>query len=138
MIRDMIAAGRQEWEKDTHSVTLPTEITEQMKCVEQEHRLSLRPVQSITSVTVNGEELDPSTYELVKGRHVVELPSSYSGPKWSTVEIVYMAGYDRIPEIDKQAVLLLVELAFLPSYMVPKHRETYEHLVRKRMRSTYP
>ena len=73
--------------------------------------LSYQPIQSVASVTVDGEELDETAYEVDIATGRIRVFGSYIASSIGGIIITYDAGYgvaDAVPQAIKQAILLMV------------------------------
>ena len=69
-----------------------------------------QPIRNVFSVTVNGIELDPFSYE-VFGNYIKTTNQKERFPKDAIVNILFTAGYGkRIPDIIKQVILQIATL----------------------------
>lgn len=154
-IERLIGAVREEWEQDTSVATI-TQTVEHVQprwqaCI----RLTVRPVQSITSVKyLDSDEaevtVDPANYSLDVARRLLRFKGDYSPPitsdEWNAWRIEYVAGYgdtpNEVPQMDRSAMLLLLGYRFENRDMLSNelvfNRTAYEAMVAKRMRGDYP
>lgn len=132
----LITAAREEWERDTHSLTTSRTVTERDSFVDLESWLSYRPVISLTSVTFDG--VTQATAEVDAENGVLHLEDSHSSDDWDGVVITYVAGYATVPESIKAALKLKISSLFDEHRQQPHYDKAYEMLVRKYMRASYP
>jgi hypothetical protein len=135
-VTSLIQAARELWEHDTHSITTSRTVTESDFSVGKEVRLSLRPVISLTSVTFDATAQTGTSIDIP--RRVVHLEDGYSGDDWNSVVITYVAGYASVPEIAKSAMKLQLSIMFDEHKDLSRYERSYESLVHKFMRSSYP
>lgn len=135
-ITALIQAAREVWEHDTQQITVSRVVTENFNRVGTEIDLSLRPVQSVTSVTYDGET--QTGYSLDPNRRIIEMVDGFSGGDWNSVIVIYVAGFATVPEIHKSAMKLQLDLMFQPEKQIRFHNDAYERLVRRYMRASYP
>lgn len=77
--------------------------------------LYAQPVKNVFSVTVNGVELDPLSYETF-GNYIKTINQRDKFPKDSEISVEYIAGYGkRIPPIVTQTILRIASLALQES-----------------------
>lgn len=151
----LIQTAREQWELDTDSVCLTQtwSVTVEGFC-DDEIYLPKRPVQSITSITYydvgnSQQTLSTSVYSLDAACRAVRLKYMQIWPpvayRWDAATITYVCGYTStslVPAAAKQAMLLLVGHYFENRDMVMgealQTMPTYEALVRRFMRSSYP
>lgn len=132
----LIQAAREVYEHDTQQVLVSRTVTESFNQVGTEVYLSMRPIQSITSITFDG--VVQTGYSLDASRRIVELTDGFSGDAWNSVVVVYVAGYSSVPEIHKSAMKLQLDLMFQPEKQIRYHNDAYERLVARYIRSNYP
>jgi len=152
---DLIASAREQWEKDTDSVTMQ----QTLRVTFEEFGINSlvlpkRPVQSITSIQYydsgnNLQTLATSVYNLDRMRRAVRLltdevwPAQYN--RWDAIQVDYVCGYASrrlVPAIARQAIKLLIGHYFANREMLSNdliyQMRAYEMLVRRYMRATYP
>lgn len=106
------------------------------------------PIQSITSIkyydTNNTQQtLSTSIYNFDSANRMIRLQYNQLWPvattRWDAWEITYLCGFSTIPPMAVQAMLILIEKYFLgrEALKEPEFR-TYQRLVNKMQRSTYP
>jgi uncharacterized phiE125 gp8 family phage protein len=134
----LIQAAREVWEHDTSTITVSRSVTESVRETGVELVLSMRPVQSITSVTFDGTVQDSGTYSFDPNRRIIYLDEGYAGEDWNSVQVVYVAGPTAVTEISKAAMCLQLDLMFQPANLIKHHQDAYDRLVRKFMRASYP
>lgn len=145
----LIQAAREQWEHDTQQFLVSQTWRQYLDgCCE--FRFQHRPVSAITSVTYYdssnaSQTLASSVYELDTANNRFRLKPDQDWPvtytRWDAVTVNYtMSGI--VKEIDKQAVLLLVGFYFENRDMLMSEAmqslRSYELLVRRFMRSSYP
>lgn len=111
-------------------------------------QLQKGPIQSITSIkyydnTNTQQTLATSVYGFDAANRKIRLKYDQVWPpftsRWDAWEITYLCGYSTVPPMAVQAMLILIEKYFLgrESLKEPEFR-TYQRLVSKMQRSTYP
>jgi uncharacterized phiE125 gp8 family phage protein len=116
--------------------------------MEDAMQLQKGPIQSITSIKYYSTEgtlttLASDVYNLDVANRTIHLaynkfwPATL--PQWDAWEITYLCGYSTVPPMAVQAMLILIEKYFLGREVLkePEFR-TYQRLVSKMQRSTYP
>ena len=150
----LVQAAREQWEHDTQHILIQHTWTLKLDAF-YELKFSERPVDSITSITYydsgnDSQTLATSVYELDDAENALRLkvdqdwPTTYD--RWDAVTITYVAGEhtssSTVPALDQQAILLLVGhyFEFRDPNMGDAQREisSYESLVRRKLRSSYP
>lgn len=131
----LIVAARELWEHDTNSATYVRTVTERFKTVDEELRLSIRPVQSVTSVQLDGVDV---TFDFDAATNQIYFEKSQTGEDFDSVVVVYEAGYTDVPQIVNQAILLQLEMMFEPSKVTKYHEQAYENLLSRYLRPSYP
>lgn len=151
----LIGAVREEWEQDTSVATITQTIEHIQPRWQACIRLTVRPVQSITSVKyLDSDEaevtVDSSSYSLDVARRLLRFKGDYTVPvtssEWNAWQIEYLAGYgdtiNEVPQMDRSAMLLLLGYRFENRDMMANelifNRTAYEAMVAKRMRGDYP
>lgn len=148
-----IEAARQQWESDTgeHYIQQTWEIKLPYLC---EFSFPHRPVSSITSIQYfdsgnTTQTLATSVYELDVARSALRLKYLQYWPttsdRWDASTVTYVLGNhsssSTVPAIAKSAMLLLVGYYWLKNrgdYDSLNDLRSYELLVAKNMRSSYP
>jgi uncharacterized phiE125 gp8 family phage protein len=152
-LNQMITEARQQWEHDTDSITCFQTWKVRLGYLEDRFALPKQPVESITSITYFdgnnvSQTLTASLYQL----HVNEFRLAYQVTlpavvdRWDAWTINYRVGYSadglKVPAIAKRAMLLLIGNYFENRDMLMSEayqsQKSYESLVTKFMRSTYP
>lgn len=148
----LIQAAREQVESDTDLVLGQKTVFVFSESFESSMQLQLRPVQSITSIKYydsnNGlTTLATSFYDLDSAYRKIVLKYNQLWPavvagRYDAVEITYVVGYTSqalIPAIAKQACLLLIGNYFEGRDMLKESdMKTYERLITRMARSTYP
>ena len=151
----LIQTAREQWEHDTDSACLTQTWSVNLEMVrDDEIYLPKRPVQSITSITYydgdnTQQTLSTSIYGLDAASRAVRLKYLQVWPtmveRWDAMTVTYVCGYTSsslVPAAAKQAMLLLVGHYFENRDMLMSDAmlslPTYEALVRRFMRSSYP
>jgi uncharacterized phiE125 gp8 family phage protein len=148
----LIQAAREQLEADTDLVLGQKTVKVYDDDFDAAMQLQLRPIQSITSVkyydTGNSlQTLSTSYYDFDAANRKVVLKYNQTWPavilgRYDAVEITYVCGYASqalIPALAKQACLLLVGNYFEGRDMLKESdAKTYDRIVAKLMRSTYP
>lgn len=117
-------------------------------CMKDGMQLQKGPIQSITSIKYydsnnTQQTLSTSVYSLDVANRTIKLKYNQSWPssitRWDAWEITYLCGFSTVPPMAAQAMLILIEKYFLgrEALKEPEFR-TYERLVTKMQRSTYP
>lgn len=151
----LIQTAREQWEHDTDSACLTQTWSVNLEYFcDDEIYLPKRPIQSITSITYydgssTQQILSTDIYSLDSAARAVRLKYQQIWPttveRWDAITVTYVCGYTSsslVPAAAKQAMLLLVGKYFenrdlLTNDVIYKD-ETYEALVRRFMRSSYP
>ena len=152
-LRSMIEEAREQWEHDTYSCCCYQTYKIRTDAFPDGLELPRTPISSITSIKyydVDGvqQTLSSTWYSL----HINQIrhTSLYSLPqtelRWDSWEITYVAGYSadgsNVPSIAKRAMLLLIGHYFENREMMVADTVyfmgTYEKLVKRFMRRTYP
>jgi uncharacterized phiE125 gp8 family phage protein len=150
----LMQAAREQWENDTDTAVMEQTLTMTLPYFPLEIHLQKRPVQSVVSITYYDTRdilatVPTEIYSLdipnriIRENYLKDWPMTID--RWDAVTVTYIAGYElvaNVPAIAKQAMLLLVSHYFEnPDMMMSEAMmsvATYEHLVRRFMRSTYP
>lgn len=145
---ELIDRARDEFETDCDLCISPQTWRVYTDAVEDCMQLQKGPIQSITSIkyydTSNVQQtLATSVYGFDVANRKVMLKYNQSWPsittRWDAFEITYICGYSTVPPMAVQAMLILVERYFLgrETFREPEFK-TYQRLVNKMQRSTYP
>jgi uncharacterized phiE125 gp8 family phage protein len=149
-----IQAAREQWEHDTDSAMLTQTLSVTAeRFAGREIVLPSRPIQSVTHVKYYDDSnvlqtLSSSLYSLDANERTVRLAWNATWPttyiRWDSVIVTYVAGNSdtsAIPAIAKQAMLLLIayyQYGNRGENDRPNDLKTYEALVTRFTRSTYP
>lgn len=116
--------------------------------MDDQMQLQKGPVQSITSIKYydsNNElqTLATSFYSLDVANRMVRLKYNQlyppATPRWDAWEIIYICGFSTVPPMAVQAMLILIEKYFLGREALKEPEfKTYQRLINKMQRSTYP
>lgn len=111
-------------------------------------QLQKGPIQSITSIKYYDsnnalQTLDTSFYGFDVANRMIRLKYNQlyppATPRWDSWEITYLCGYSTVPPMAVQAMLILIEKYFLGREALKEPEfKTYQRLVSKMQRSTYP
>jgi uncharacterized phiE125 gp8 family phage protein len=147
----MIAAAREEWERDTSTALITRTIEHRTAKFESVIRLTISPVASIESIKYidqDGAEQTVASGDYYLDLDEVRFKSSFVRPQLENrseaVKIRYIAGYGAdsrfCPELDRMAIRLSLANRFEDRDMISAggERKAYEALVVKKMRATYP
>ncbi len=153
-LADRIQAAREQWQHDTDSYLMSQTVSVNVdRFCGRTIDLSGRPIQSITHVKYYDsndtlQTFASSNYSLNAPEREVVLKWSSSWPttsiRWDAVTVTYLAGYATaalVPQIAKQAMLLLITYNHFGNRGDNDRQNdlrSYESLVRRYMRSTYP
>lgn len=150
-IRDLIVAGRQQWEHDTQRLTSTRKVTENLEdWPDYLWRFYYRPISSITSIqyydSANAQQtLSTDVYELDAPNQMIRLKVDQEYPaietRWDAITVVYSAGQTTTDEIVKHAMKLLVDIGFemrgLGENRDP-YIKAYDMLALRYQRASYP
>lgn len=148
----LIQSAREQFEADTDLILGQRTVKVLDEDFDEAMQLQLRPIQSITSIkyydSSNAQQtLATSYYDFDVSHRKVVLKYNQTWPpviagRYDAVEITYVVGYSTqalIPALAKQACLLLVGNWFEGRDMLKESdAKTYERLVARASRSTYP
>jgi uncharacterized phiE125 gp8 family phage protein len=147
----LIAAAREEWERDTSVALITRTIEHRLPKFLSVVALSVRPVIAISSITYidqygGSQTVDVANYYLDSDE--VRLKPTFQIPiveeRSEAVRITYTAGYGSdsraCPQMDRMAIKLSLANRFEDRDMISAtgERNAYEALVAKRMRPSYP
>jgi len=147
-LHELIDRARDEFEADCDLCISPQTWKVYTDEMEDGMQLYKGPIQSITSVKYYDtnnvlQTLETSIYNFDAANRMIRLQYNQLWPvttvRWDAFEITYLCGFATFPPMAIQAMLILVEKYFLgrePS-KDPDFR-TYQRLVHKMQRSTYP
>jgi uncharacterized phiE125 gp8 family phage protein len=145
---DLIERARVEFESDCDMAICSQTWKIYAESVYDGMQLQKHPVQSITSIkyysTANVlTTLSTSVYNFDVANRKIRLQYNQDWPSWTTRwdawEVTYLCGFATLPPIAVQAMLLLIEKYFLGREALKEPEfKTYERLVAKMQRSTYP
>lgn len=153
-LASLIESARQQFEHDTGTYLIKRTMAVTLSCL-HEMQFPHKPVTAITSISYYdagnaSQTLSSSVYQLDTGRSQLRLGYSQDWPtmidRWDAATITYVLGsHDdstTVPAYAKSAMLLLIANEFeAPDMMGPAYTQTqvsYERLVAKFMRSSYP
>lgn len=144
----LIDRAREELEIDCDMCICPQTWRVYTDDMEDEMQLQKGPIQSITSIKyydINNvqQTLSTSIYGFDVANRTIRLKYNQSWPstitRWDAWEITYLCGYSNVPPMAQQAMLILIEKYFLGREALKEPEfKTYERLVAKMQRSTYP
>lgn len=150
-IASMIAAAREEWERDTSTALITRTLEHRLAKFADTVSLTVRPVIAISSVTYVDSDGDTQTVassDYYMDIDEVRFKSSFTRPsvedRSEAVKITYTAGYGIdsrfCPELDRMAIKLSLANRFEDRDMISASgdRKAYEMLVAKKMRASYP
>ena len=154
-ISALVSDARDQWERDTDSVTTYQTWRIKTDGIEDGYKLPKTPVSSITSITYYDvsnalQTLATSVYELDTSRNEIRLKYQQQWPsvasRWDAITVTYVCGYGAdgryVPGVAKRAMLLLVGHYFENRDMLSNEmiytRKIYEALVARYIRSSYP
>jgi uncharacterized phiE125 gp8 family phage protein len=145
---ELIDRAREEFETDCDLCISPQTWRLYTDDMDDCMQLQKGPVQSVTSIKYYSTEgnltpLSSTVYSLDSANRKIHLNYNHwwpaTIPRWDAWEITYLCGYTSPPPMAVQAMLILIEKYFL-GREVSKEPEfkTYQRLVLKMQRSTYP
>jgi len=144
----LIESARQELETDCDMAIALQTWKVLTSCVFDGMQLQKSPIQSITSIKyydINNTQqtLASSVYAFDVADRTIRLKYNQSWPsavnRFDAWEITYLCGYTNPPGIAVQAMLILIEKYFLGREALKEPEfKTYERLVMKLQRGTYP
>lgn len=151
----LVSDARDQWERDTDSVTTNQTWRIKTDCIVDGYKLPKTPTVSITSITYYDisnalQTLASSVYELDTSRNEIRLKYGQQWPslasRWDAVTVTYVCGYGAdgryVPGVAKRAMMLLVGHHFENRDMLANEmiysRKIYEDLVKRFIRSSYP
>lgn len=150
-ISDLIAAAREEWERDTSIALITRTIEHRLPRFIHSVELTVRPaieIQSIKYIDNNGQEQTlPDTDYYLDGQQLLFVDGFVRpmiAKRSESVRITYTAGYGDdsrfCPALDRQAIKLSLANRFEDRDMISANgdRKAYEALVAKHMRPSYP
>mgnify|MGYP000932275392 CR=1 FL=1 len=150
-LNDLIVQARDQVEHDT-GIALQTQTIVQYFDSFEPMKLAVRPIQSVSSIQYYDssnqlQTLASTIYSLNEFEQEIVLAYDQTWPayvkRWDSIKVTYVAGYETAaaaPQALKRACLLLIGHYF-------EHRgdddrandlRTYEQLVRRHFRSSYP
>jgi len=150
-LQSMIAAAREEWERDTSTALINRTIEHRLPQFLGVIKLTVRPAVSVESIKYidndgNEQTLDTGDYYLDIDE--IRFRSGFNRPplaqRSEAVRIRYIAGYGDdskfCPELDRMAIKLSLANRFEDRDMISAsgERKAYEALVAKKMRASYP
>lgn len=147
----MIAAAREEWERDTSTALITRTIEHRLPRFVDTVLLTVRPAIAITSVTYvdsAGATQTVAAADYYLDIDEVRFKPAFTRPliedRSEAVKITYTAGYGIdsrfCPEMDRMAIKLSLANRFEDRDMISAsgERKAYEALVAKKMRPSYP
>ena len=152
-LASLIAAAREEWERDTSTALITRTIEHRMPAFSGIVKLTVRPVVSITSVKYideAGAEQTVASSDYYLDTDEVRFLDAFTRPTTQTrseaVRVTYTAGYGNssafCPQLDRMAIKLSLANRFENRDMMVNSiiytRTAYEALVAKKMRASYP
>lgn len=145
---ELIGRATNELEADCDICIYPQTWRLSTDVIQDGIQLQKGPIQSITSIKYYSTEgvqttLASTVYSLDTANRTIRLnynkywPATI--PRWDAWEITYLCGYSTIPPMAIQAMLILIEKYFLGREAYKEQEfTTYQRLVNKLQRSTYP
>jgi uncharacterized phiE125 gp8 family phage protein len=153
-LTQLIKNARDQVEHDTQLALITSTWTETFDDFDDVIELTMRPVQSITSIVYKDslnttQTLSTSIYSLDAARRLVRLKYQQVFPvtlaTWDAVTVTYVAGYTsayNVPGMAKQAMLLLIGYYFENRDMLMgdsmQSLTAYNALIQRLYRSSYP
>lgn len=151
-IAAMIAAAREEWERDTSTALITRTLEHRLPRWLDVIQLTVRPVVAISSITYidrNGDSQTVSAADYYLDGEQVRFLSTFTKSalkdRSEAVKITYTAGYGadvfQLPQMDRMAIKLSVANRFENRDDMmggAGERKAYEALVQKKMRASYP
>jgi uncharacterized phiE125 gp8 family phage protein len=148
----MIAAAREEWERDTSTALITRTLEHRLPRWLDVVQLTVRPVIAISSITyidTNGDSQTVATADYYIDGDQVRFKQSFDKPaierRSEAVRITYTAGYGvdvfQLPQLDRMAIKLSLANRFENRDDMmggAGERKAYEALVTKKMRASYP
>lgn len=148
----MIAAAREEWERDTSIALITRTLEHRMPTWEDVITLSVRPVIAISHIKYideDGSEQTVSASDYYLDIDQVRFKSTFVQPmledRSEAIRVTYTAGYgstsSSCPQLDRMAIKLSLSNRFEDRDMInggAGERKAYEALVAKKMRASYP
>lgn len=144
----LIDRARDELEADCDMCISQQTWKVNLDCLHDGLKLQKGPVQSIASIkyydTNNVQQtLSTSVYSLDVANRQIRLQYNQlfpvATPRWDAWEVIYVCGFASLPPMAVQAMLILVEKYFIGrESMREMEFKTYQRLVSKMQRSTYP
>ena len=151
-IAAMIAAAREEWERDTSTALITRTLEHRLPRWLDVIQLTVRPVVAISSITYidrNGDSQTVSAADYYLDGEQVRFLRTFTKSalkdRSEAVKITYTAGYGadvfQLPQMDRMAIKLSVANRFENRDDMmggAGERKAYEALVQKKMRASYP
>ena len=147
----MIAAAREEWERDTSIALITRTLEHRLPKFLDVVGLSVRPAIAVSSIKYmdeNGTEQTVASSNYYLDGDEVRFLKPFVAPtiqeRSEAVRITYTAGYGSdsraCPELDRMAIKLSLANRFEDRDMIAAsgERVAYERLVAKKMRASYP
>ena len=145
---ELIDRARDEFEADCDLCISPQTWKFYADDMDEEMQLQKGPIQSIASIkyydTNNAlQTLSTSIYNFDVANRTIRLQYNQLWPvattRWDAWEITYLCGFATVPPMAVQAMLILIEKYFLGREAMKEPTfNTYQRLVNKMQRSTYP